>query len=64
MSLDVSGGDTVVTSAAVTIDVTKDHPLIKLANALTWAQLMTLVLPDLKRTTLKGCWWTGRRLLV
>lgn len=64
MSLDVSGGDTVVTPIAVTIAVTKDHPLIKLANALPWALLMALVLPDLKRTTARGCWWMGRRLLV
>jgi hypothetical protein len=64
MSLDISGGDAVVMPAAVSIDVTKAHPLIQLANALPWAMLMTLVLPDLKRTTPKGCWWTGRRLFV
>ncbi len=64
MSLDVSGGDTAVGPAAITIAVTKDHPLIKLANALPWAFLIAVVLPDLKRTTAKGCWWTGRRLLV
>ncbi len=64
MSLDISGGDSVVTPAAVTIAVTRDHPLIKLANSLPWALLITLVQPDLKRTTAKGCWWMGRRLLV
>jgi len=64
MSLDMSGSDNVVTPAAVTISVTKDHPLIKLANALPWALLIALVVPDLKRTTAKGCWWMGRRLLV
>jgi IS5 family transposase len=42
----------------------KDHPLIKLANALPWALLIAMVIPDLKRTTAKGFWWTGRRLLV
>jgi hypothetical protein len=64
MSLDVSGGDIAVKPATVTIPVTKDHPLIKLANALPWALLIDLVVPDLKRTTAKGFWWTGRRLLV
>ena len=64
MSLDLSGGDLAVKPAAVTIAVTNDHPLIKLANALPWALLIALVVPDLKRTTTKGCWWTGRRLLV
>lgn len=64
MSLDLSGGDAAVTPVAVTIPVTKDHPLIKLANALPWTLLMALVLPDLKRTTAKGFWWTGRKLLV
>lgn len=64
MSLDISGGDTVVTPAAVTIAVTADHPLIKLANALPWALLIAMVLPDLKQTTAKGCWWMGRRLVV
>lgn len=61
MGLDVSGGDAVVTAASVTIVVTKDHPLIKLASALPWAQLMSMVLADLKRTTAKGRWWMGRK---
>jgi hypothetical protein len=44
MSLDLSGGDQAVKPAAVTISVTKDHPLIKLANALPWALLIALVM--------------------
>lgn len=64
MSLDLSGGDAVVAPATVSIMVTKDHPLLRLANALPWALLMDLVTPDLKRTTAKGYWWMGRRLLV
>lgn len=64
MSLDISGGDVAVTPAAVSIYVTKDHPLIKLANMLPWALLIALVAEDLKRTTAKGRWWVGRRLLV
>jgi len=64
MSLDVSGGDVAVTPIPVTIVVTGEHPLIKLAGALPWALLMTLVVADLKQTTAKGLWWMGRRLLV
>ena len=42
----------------------RKHPLVRLANALPWALLIALVVPDLKRTTAKGCWWTGRKLLA
>lgn len=64
MSLDVSGGEAAVTPGSVSILVTREHPLIKLANALPWGALIALVLPDLKRTTTKGCWWMGRKLLL
>ena len=64
MSLDISGSDKAVTPVAVSICITKDHPLIKLANALPWMFLITLIMEDLKKTTAKGCWWMGRKLLV
>ena len=64
MSLDLSGADTVVAAGTVAIDVGSEHPLIKLANALPWMVLITMVLPDLKRTTARGFWWTGRKLRV
>ncbi len=64
MSLDVSGADTAVAAGTVSIDVGNEHPLIKMANALPWMLLIDLVLPDLKRTTARGFWWTGRKLRV
>ena len=64
MSLDISGSDKAVTPVAVSICITKDHPLIKLANALPWMFMITLIMEDLKKTTAKGCWWMGRKLLV
>ena len=64
MSLDISGADKSVQPGAVTILVGKEHPLIMLANALPWAILISLAMEDLKRTTVKGYWWLGRRLLV
>ena len=64
MSLDLSGADEVVAAGTVSIEVGSGHPLIKLAQALPWMTLMTLVLPDLKRTTVRGFWWTGRKLRV
>jgi IS5 family transposase len=64
MGLDISGGDKAVASATIPILVAEDHPLVRLAIALPWALLMELVVGDLKRTTAKGCWWMGRKLLV
>jgi transposase, IS5 family len=46
----------------VSVEVSKDHPLIKLSNVINWTYLMNLVLPDLKRTTPKLKWWLGRKL--
>ena len=64
MSFDLSGADEVVTAGAVSIDIGNQHPLIMLANALPWMLLSALVLPDLKGTTARGFWWTGRKLRV
>lgn len=64
MSLDVSGGTARVVPGPVCISVATEHPLIKLANALPWDALMDAVVPDLKRTTAKGRWWMGRKILV
>lgn len=64
MSLELSGIDRVVSATAVTIEVTLAHPLVKLAHALPWALLVSLIIDDLKRTTPKGKWWMGRKLLV
>ena len=64
MSIDVSGRDAKVKPTIVRIQVTEEHPLIKLALILPWATLMALVIVDLKKTTAKGCWWLGRKLRV
>jgi hypothetical protein len=49
---------------ADTISIEEHHPLVKLGNTLPWASLTNLVLSDLKTTTAKGRWFTGRKLLV
>jgi IS5 family transposase len=64
MSLNISGGDSLVTAQVVTMVVSDQHPLIKLANALPWLALIDLILPDLKKSTAKGYWWLGRKILV
>ena len=47
----------------ITIKVNSDtNPLIVLANKIDWLNLADLVLPDLKKTTAKLCWWRGRKL--
>ena len=47
----------------ITIKVNSDTtPLIELANEIDWLNLANLVLPDLKKTTAKLCWWKGRKL--
>ncbi len=63
MSLDVNGFDEPVTGGVVTITISKDHRLIKLAKKLPWDEMLQLVLPDLQRTDRKH-WWMGRPLRV
>ena len=60
----MSGADAGVKAACVNIQVAADHPLIRLAQALPWKTLMEMVAPDLKKTTAKGCWWTGPKLKI
>lgn len=64
MAIDLTGCGSKLEPAAVTISIGEDHPLIRLGNALPWSTLADLVLPDLKTTTVKGLWFTGRKLLV
>ena len=64
MGLNISGCDIAVTPGVVSVVVSQEHPLIKLANALPWIALINLVMSDLKETTAKRCWWMGRKLLV
>lgn len=62
MSIDDSGLDDKVAGQSVSIAVSDSHPLIKLSNALKWAEIAEIVLPDLKSSTKKQKWWMGRPL--
>lgn len=64
MSICDSGMNNKVLDADVTIKIDALHPLVKLANFISWAALFELVLPDLKATTVCGKWWLGRKLKV
>src|SRR5215510_6121725 len=64
MSICFSGLDTPYCVQPVTIDVAPTHPLLQLARVVPWQVLTTMVLPDLQRTTAKGKWWLGRKLML
>src|SRR5215510_2899626 len=64
MSLCCSGLDIPCCVQPVTIDIAPTHPLIQLAHVIPWQVLTTMVLPDLQRTTAKGKWWLGRKLML
>jgi hypothetical protein len=64
MSFDQSGLNSKVIARNVIVEVTDKHPLIKLANSLLWNELSAIVLPDLKATTQKNNWWSGRALCL
>jgi hypothetical protein len=61
MSIDQSGLGAVV-ARDVVVEITDKNPLIRLANALPWNDLVEMVFPDLKATTKKSKWWMGRPL--
>jgi hypothetical protein len=48
----------------VTIDVSPTHPLLQLARVIPWQALPDMGRPDLQRTTAKGKWWLGRKLML
>lgn len=64
MSLSREGLSTRLYSATILTRVLSSHPLITLANALPWADLVSLIEDDLRKTTAKGFWWKGRRLIL
>jgi hypothetical protein len=64
MSIDNQGIKSKLESGSVTIFVSDDHPLIKLANSIDWERLYEIILPDLKASCFKGLWWLGRKLKV
>ena len=62
MSICLSGLTTKVTENTLTIRVSEIHPLVRFANALPWEELSELVMADLRSSTAKKKWWTGRPL--
>jgi hypothetical protein len=64
MSIELSGCDAHIAAASVTIVISKQHPLIRLAAVIPWQRFTTMVVADLKLTTAKGFWWMGRKILV
>ena len=64
MSIDLSGMDAGLTPQLISIRINQSHPLLRLASAIPWASFMLMVTEDLKKTTLKGCWWMGPKLFV
>jgi len=63
MSICQSGVDSKTEATKVLVDITEKHPLVQLAQALPWRELVDLLLPDLKKTK-AGAWWLGRKLKV
>jgi len=64
MTISLEGASAKVDAGSVSVCVPECHPLIGLANSLPWETLMGLCAEDLKKTTKKGCWWTGRKIQV
>lgn len=62
MSIDKSGIRSNVKGGEITIKVSNEHKLIKLANAIVWERLAEIIMPNLKKTTKKLRWWLGRPL--
>ena len=63
MSLDVEGFTDDIDGAEVTIKISSEHRLLKLARQLPWEEMLEAVLPDLKSTE-KSFWWVGRPLRI
>jgi len=63
MSICQSGVSCDVQAGKILIDITEQHPLIRLSQSLPWGEMVEVILPDLKRTK-TGCWWLGRKLKV
>jgi transposase, IS5 family len=64
MTISLEGASAKVDARPVLVSIANNHPLIRLANALPWTTLVDQCAADLKLTTVKGFWWTGRRIHV
>ena len=62
MSIDQIGINDTVEKDIVSISISENHPLIKLANSINWNEVEEAVLPDLQSSTEKSQWWRGRPL--
>ena len=62
MSIDDTGLNGKISGRDIVISVKNNHPLIQLAQALSWEELAEIIMPDLQSTTQKGRWWMGRPL--
>lgn len=63
MSICESGIDEKIQAKKVLMDITEQHPLIRLGQSLPWRELFELILEDLKKTH-KNTWWLGRKLKI
>ena len=64
MSICLYGINDKVAGEAIRVNISHDHPLIKLSNVLPWNEMTNLVLPELQTTTAKGKWKIGRALML
>jgi transposase len=64
VAIDTSGQESTVFPSVVKISISNQHPLVLLANSLPWKEMIDSVIPDLKSSTKKGCWWLGPKLKV
>jgi hypothetical protein len=64
MSISLEGTSRKVTPQDIVMCVSALHPLLRLCDALPWEWLAAMAVEDLKKTTAKGFWWCGRKILV
>jgi transposase, IS5 family len=64
MSICNSGIENKVFGATLALKVSDSHPLLQLANSISWDKLLNFIIMDLKTSTKKGKWWLGRKLKV
>ena len=64
MTIDLSGYNRPVKAGPVSIEISRAHPLIRLANDIPWEQFVEIVVEDLKKTTAGGFWYMGRKIKV
>ncbi len=61
MALCLSGIDSKVCTSTISIEVSQEHQLIRLANLINWTTVVGILMKDLKKTK-KFQWWLGRKI--